>query len=188
MEAREYENKLPSFFVGARCSTSSVGHMEPAIRNPFAPPSAVVEDRNINAALLPNARLYSPRQIRIGTFLGGPIAAVYLLRANFLALNRTSEAHTTILCGIALLAGLLVLVPFLPKHFPNFLIPILISIAAGFVADKWQLSKQAIVDSGSYEFQSNWRLLGITLLSIIAFLLIIVVGIVSLTAFGQLHL
>jgi hypothetical protein len=162
--------------------------MEPTSRNPFAPPSAAVEDRDVNADLLPNAKLYTPRQIRIGTFLGGPIAAVYLLRANFIALNGISEARTTVLCGVALMAGLLVLVPFLPKHFPNYLIPLVISIAAGFVADKWQLPKQAIADSGSYAFQSNWRLVGVTVLSMIAFLLIIVIGIVSLTAFGQFHL
>jgi len=58
------------------------------------------------------------------------------------------------------------LLPFVPDRFPNYVIPLLYSIAAGFVADKWQLRKQAILDSGKYQIQSNWRVFGMALLFI----------------------
>jgi hypothetical protein len=90
--------------------------------------------------------------------------------------------------GVAFVVGLMALLPFLPTRFPNYLIPILYSIAAGSVADKWQLQKQAIVDSGGYQIQSNWRVFGMALLSMIAFMLIVVLEIFCLAAVGLLHL
>src|SRR5271166_4121575 len=143
--------------------------MEPTPRNPFAPPASPVADGGPNAAITPKSRLYTPAQIRVGTFVGGPIAAAYLLRENFLRLGRGSEARTTVLWGVALTAALMALAPVLPKNVPNVVIPLLYSIVAGSVAEKWQLRKQAIRDSGWYQIQSNWRVLGISLLFMIAF-------------------
>jgi hypothetical protein len=162
--------------------------LEPTPQNPYAPPSAAVRDSEPRAAISLKARLYTPGQIRAGSFLGGPIAAAYLLRENFRALNRGPEARATVVWGVAFVVGLMALLPFLPTRFPNYLIPILYSIAAGSVADKWQLQKQAIVDSGGYQIQSNWRVFGMALLSMIAFMLIVVLEIFCLAAVGLLHL
>src|SRR5450631_1834946 len=111
-----------------------------------------------------SSSLYTPLQIRAGSFLGGPIAAVYFLRKNFRVLDKVPEARTTLVWGVAFVVGLLVLVPVLPDHFPNYVIPLFYSFAAGSMAEKWQLQKQAIVDSGRYQFQSNWRVFGLALL------------------------
>jgi hypothetical protein len=161
--------------------------MEPTPQSPYAPPSSVVGDCDPKAKS-PNPKLYTPAQIRVGSFLGGPIAAAYLLRSNFRALDRGPEARTTVVCGVAFVACLMALLPFVPDRFPNYVIPLLYSIAAGFVADKWQLRKQAILDSGKYQIQSNWRVFGMALLFMIAFMLIIVLEIICLVALGQMHL
>jgi hypothetical protein len=89
--------------------------------------------------------------------------------------------------GLALVAGLMALLPFLPTRFPNYLIPLLYSLAAGSIADKWQLQKQAIVDSGRYQIQSNWRVFGMALLFMIAFMLIVILEIFCLVALGLMH-
>jgi hypothetical protein len=161
--------------------------MEPTPQNPYAPPSSAIGDSEPKAATPPNAKLYTPAQIRFGSFLGGPIAAAYLLRENFLVLDRGPEARTTVVWGVVFVAGLMALLPFLPTRFPNLIVPLLYSFAAGSVADKWQLQKQAIVDSGKYQIQSNWRVFGMALLSMIAFMLIVVLGIFCLAALGLMH-
>jgi hypothetical protein len=163
-------------------------HVEPTPPNPYAPPSSAVGDSEFKGAITPNAKLYTPAQIRAGSFLGGPIAAAYLLWKNFRVLDRGPEARTTVVWGVAFVAGLMVLLPFLPARFPNYLIPLLYSIAAGSVADKWQLQKQAIVDSGRFQIQSNWRVFGMALLFMIAFMLIIVFEMFCLDALGLMHL
>jgi hypothetical protein len=109
------------------------------------------------------------------------------LRENFRVLDRGPEARTTVVRGVAFVAGLMALLPFLPTRFPNVLIPLLYSVAAGSVADKWQLQKQAIVDSGRYKIQSNWRVFGMALLFMIVFMLIVVLEIFCLVALGLMH-
>jgi hypothetical protein len=135
-----------------------------------------------------SSKLYTPLQIRAGSFLGGPIAAVYFLRENFRVLDKVPEARATVVWGAAFVCGLMALLPFLPDRFPNVVIPLLYSIAAGSVAEKWQLQKQTIVDSGTYKFQSNWRVFGLALLFLIAFLLVAVVELFCLNAVGLIHL
>jgi hypothetical protein len=134
------------------------------------------------------SRLYTPLQVRLGSFLGGPIAAAYFLRENFRVLAKMPEARPTVVWGAAFVAGLMVLLPFLPERFPNYLIPLLYSYAAGSVAEKWQLQKQAIVTSGIYGVQSNWRVLGLALLFMIAFIVILFAELICLTALDLIHL
>jgi hypothetical protein len=162
--------------------------VESAPRNPFAPPSAEVRDSESAAANALNAKLYTQTQIRAGSFLGGPIAAVYLLRENFRVLDRAPEARATVLWGVVVIAGILALLPFLPTRFPNYLIPLLYMFGAGYVADQWQLRKQAILDSGKYRIQSNWRVFGMSVLCLIAFTLALVLEMFVLVALGLVHL
>ena len=135
-------------------------------------------------ATVGNPKLYTPLQIRAGSFLGGPIASVYFLRENFRVLGKASEAKTTLAWGIAFVICLWALLPFLPTRFRNYIVPLAYSIAAGSIAEKWQLQKQAIVDSGRYQFQSSWRVFGLALLFLFAFLIVGVVEYFCLVALG----
>jgi hypothetical protein len=158
--------------------------MEPTPQNPYAPPSSAVRDSEPTGAISPNAKLYTPAQVRVGSFIGGPIAAAYLLWENFRVLDREPEARAALAWGAAFVVFLMALLPFLPTRFPNSLIPLLYSIAAGSVADKWQLKKQAIADSGRYQIQSNWRVFRMALLFMIAFILLMSLEIFCLAALG----
>jgi hypothetical protein len=135
-------------------------------------------------ATVGNSRLYTPLQIRAGSFLGGPIASVFFLRENFRVLGKVSEARTTLAWGIVFIVGLLAVLPFLPTRLPNIVIPLAYSIAAGSIAEKWQLQKQAIVDSGVYQLHSSWRVFGLALLFLFAFLIVGVVVYLCLVALG----
>ena len=68
------------------------------------------------------SKLYTPQQIRAGSFLGGPIAAVFFLRENFRVLDMVAEAGATLIWGAAFVVGLMILLPFLPDHFPSYVI------------------------------------------------------------------
>jgi hypothetical protein len=133
-------------------------------------------------------KLYTPSQVRAGSLLGGPIAAVYFLTTNFRVLERSREARTTVFWGIAFVVGLMALLPFLPGRFPNYVLPLLYSIAAGAVAEHRQLQKQAIVDSETYRIQSNWRVIGLALLFLLTFMLIGVVELFCLNAIGLIQM
>lgn len=137
-----------------------------------------------NFPLFCNGKLYTPRQIRLGSFLGGPIAAVYFLRENFRALDKTADARRTVVWGVGIVAGMMLIIPFLPDHFPNYIVPLAYSYAAGSVAEKWQLERQAILASETYQIHSNWRVFGLSLLFLAASTLIFVVEIFCLISLG----
>ena len=158
--------------------------MEPTPQNPYAPPSSAVGDVEPKTATSLGGKLYTPAQIRAGSFLGGPIAAIYLLRENFRVLDRASQARTTLVWGVAFVVVLMAVLPFLPTHFPNYLIPLLYSIVAGSVAEKWQLPKQAIVNSGKYGIHSNWRVLGMAAAFFMVLMVILVLEMFCLISLG----
>jgi len=113
-------------------------------------------------------KLYSPTQVQAGALLGGPLAMIFVLKKNFDALGNKSGSKKTIIWGtvfiaLILLALTLVLIfkdPF-ARH-SNYLFPLLYSLAARQIAEKCQMSKQAILDSKEYEFRSNWNVFGIS--------------------------
>lgn len=59
--------------------------------------------------------------------------------------------------NIALLAAM----PFMPQHFPNYVIPLAYSWGARGIAESKQLSKESIAESPQFRFHSNWKVLGL---------------------------
>jgi len=71
-------------------------------------------------------KIYTERQIQAGTFLGGPLAAGFLLSHNFKAFNEELKARNSLIISIVvtiLLFGGLMLIPRVEK-IPNYVIPI----------------------------------------------------------------
>ena len=112
--------------------------------------------------------VYSPKQIFAGSFLGGPIAMVYFLRNNFQNLGNTSAATQTLWWGILFNIAIVASLPFLPSRFPNYVIPIVYSLTARRIASAKQMEKESIAASTEFCFQSNWKVVGLS----VAFLLI----------------
>ena len=118
--------------------------------------------------------LYSPNQIAAGAFLGGALSAVYMLWSNFKRLNRSSEATLTVAIGSVFVIAMIVVLPFLPRSFPNMAIPLAYTLTAKAIANKVQVKKADIAAFADYVFESNWRvaavaLVGLTLLVIAIF-------------------
>jgi hypothetical protein len=133
-------------------------------------------------------KIYTPNQVALGSYLGGPLAAIYFLKGNFDTLGKDALSKKTILIGTLISIVLLSLMPFIPESTPNSLIPLLYLIPAIIVVKKFQLSKQEIFESPEFSFQSNWKVFGMSLAWLFAFLVVAMgfmfvlesVGIISL--------
>lgn len=153
--------------------------------NPYAAPGAAIQNVSYRSATGP-IRLYSPTQVACGT-IGGPVGLIYFLKANFSALGNERLARNTVLYGALLMLALLATLPFLPDKFPNFPFTIAYILTARYVAAKHQMTKQAIAESPDHDFHSNWRVLGIGLLCLVASVIVIVGPFMLLEFFGILH-
>jgi hypothetical protein len=112
--------------------------------------------------------IYSPKQVLTGSLLGGPIAAVYFLRRNFQALGNPDAARRTLWWGIVFNIAVTAAMPFLPDRFPNYVLPLAYSWAAHGIAASKQLSKETIASSPEFSFQSNWRVVGLAIVFLVA--------------------
>ena len=128
--------------------------------------------------------MYSPAQISLGTYLGGPLAAMYFLKSNFDALSKPDESKRIVIICILVTIALLAILPFLPKKFPNMIIPLMYLLPVIWVNKKYQLTKQAIQESEIYNFQSNWKTLWMSILWMFLFLIPAFIIIIILNSIG----
>jgi hypothetical protein len=113
--------------------------------------------------------LYSPKQVYTGSMLGGPIAAVYFVWKNFKTLADERRSRRTLVLGGILSALFLLILPLLPEKTPNMVIPIAYSGFAYYMVKTFQKSKEQITGSEAFTFQSNWRVFGVSILSLTMF-------------------
>jgi hypothetical protein len=133
-------------------------------------------------------KLYSTNQVGAASFVGGPFGVVYVLWRNFEALGRSSSATQALVLGGLFVAVVFAVLPLLPEKFPNYVIPLAYSLTARVLAEKYQMSKQAIADSEQYEFHSNWHVFGISVAFLIAFMAIAVLWVFGLDHLGLIKL
>jgi hypothetical protein len=133
-------------------------------------------------------KIYSPVQIACGAFFGGPGAMVFALKKNFDALDNKAGSKNTMVFGSLFIVVLFLVLPFLPESFPNYVLPIAYTISARQIAEKNQMTKQAISDSSQYGFRSNWNVVGISIGFLLAFLVLFVVWMLGLAALGIVKL
>lgn len=110
--------------------------------------------------------LYTPRQVYTGSMLGGPFAAVYFVWKNFKTLADERRSRRTLVLGGTLSALFLLVLPLLPEKTPNMVIPIAYSGFAFYMVKTFQQTKEQIARSEAFTFQSNWRVVGVSLLSV----------------------
>jgi hypothetical protein len=118
-------------------------------------------------------KLYSPDQITVSAFIGGPLAAVFTLWKNFESLGNKSHAQQTLIGGGLFIIALMGSTPFLPDWFPLLALPVTYIAVARLVAEKFQMSKAAIIKSSKFELQTNvlWISIGFMFAFIVIFLL-----------------
>ena len=125
---------------------------------------------------------YTSGQVGWGAFLGGPLAATYMLKKNFAAIGDRNAERNTFLVGALFTLSLMAILPFLPKNFPNMVIPLAYTLAAR------QMAKQYEGRFDSHPAQSNWKVFFLSVLSLILFLVVAVIYMFVLDQMGYIHL
>jgi hypothetical protein len=94
---------------------------------------------------VPDVKLYTGAAVRVGTFLGGPLIAGYLIAENFKNLGQPDNARKSwlwaIVSTIVIYAGVL----FIPgiEKVPNYIIPLIYTGAAALI---FQYQQSALVE------------------------------------------
>jgi len=133
-------------------------------------------------------RIYTPFQVRLASFLGGPIAAVYTLHQNYSRFENPVRAKQTLWFGIGFCLLLTAALPFLPDKFPQQILPLIYSLAAGAIANSYQLTKDSIKTSDKYARHSGWNVTVVTIISFICFCAVAFPFILLLDHFGVIQL
>ena len=151
----------------------------------YAPPKSNVRSDNKGAS---PALLYSPAQVGVGTFIGGPFAAIYFLKSNFDALDKGDLSRRVMIIGGIFSCVFLAALPFFPENIPNNVIPMLYLIPVMLTVRKLQPTKKEIEDYEVFGFQSSWKVFGVSLLWMLLFFAISVGVMLSLENFGVISL
>ena len=145
--------------------------------NPYSPPAAPIAD------VVSAGTLYSPRQIFAASFLGSPIAAAWFIHRNFMTLGHESRGLRTLWLGLAATVAVLVAGFFLPKNFPNVLVPLAYSIAINqYALFLFKAPYVAHLIAGG-RTGSWWRVIGVSLL-----VLLTILGVLFAIAFAAPNL
>jgi hypothetical protein len=114
-----------------------------------------------------SARLYTPSQIGLATFLGAPLAAGWLMARNYRALEEKKKAKRCLIYAALGTTVVMALAFVLPENFPNSALPI------GYTIGIMQIAKQtqgAMIDAHSARGGSAgswWAAVGIGILSLL---------------------
>jgi hypothetical protein len=116
----------------------------------------------------PTERIYKDRAIWVGTFLGGPLVAGYLIAENFKAFNEFDKAKKTwiyaIVATIVVFGGIF-LIPDNVK-IPNQIIPLIYTAIAYYLVQHFQGQNISVhLNSGGQLF-SWWRTIAVGLIGL----------------------
>lgn len=110
-------------------------------------------------------RFYSQRAIAIATFFGGPLAAGYLVRQNFINLDKEDYGKYALIIGVLSTLLIFVVIFSIPEHIiekiPSPLIPAIYTLIIYFIIEKLQGEKLNEHKKSNGEFQSAWKAAGV---------------------------
>jgi hypothetical protein len=116
-----------------------------------------------------NLKFYSQKAIGIATFIGGPLAAGYLIRENYLSLNKPDEAKNSLLIGIVstivLFASIFMIPESIIEKVPNQILPAIYTGIILFIVTKIHGKILDQHKENGNEFYSGWKAAGIGLIS-----------------------
>ena len=135
--------------------------------------------------LAPVYRLYSPGQVALAAFLGGPFAACWLLYRNCHRLGQARRARHCLIWGAVGTVALTVCTLFLPERFPSMALP------AGYTIGLYQTAHHMHGDivsahrSAGGRLGSWWAVIGIALLGVLCILTLFAVQLGIVTALPE---
>jgi hypothetical protein len=128
-----------------------------------------------NLGVVPQGKLYRDRNLWIATFLGGPLAAGYIIAENFKALSEPSNASKTWIYSTLISLVVLVMAFYIPASvpFPNQIIPIISIVISHLILTNLQGSKiKKHIEAGG-QLYSGWRSVAIGLIFLVITIVII---------------
>jgi hypothetical protein len=131
-------------------------------------------------------KIFSPNQVLAASFLGGPMAMVYVLWKNFQTLEDPHGMHQILLWGSLFIIALMLFSPLLPNSWLDYVIPFAYPLAAWSLAENFQMPKQAIAGSQAYEFQSAWNVIAVSIVFLVAMVVVTFTWFFVLVAVGLL--
>ena len=117
---------------------------------------------------IPIGKIYKDRAIYVGTFLGGPLVAGYLIAENFKVFNQVHRVMKTwiysIITTIVIFGGIF-LIPESVK-IPNQIIPIIYTVIAYYLVQLYQGPKITAHINAGGRIYSWWRTIGVGLIGL----------------------
>jgi hypothetical protein len=122
-------------------------------------------------------KLYSQKAIGIATFLGGPLAAGYLVRENYLELNKPDEAKNALIYGLLATVVVFGFIFMLPDNIadkiPNQIIPIIYTAIIYALVENTQGKILKLHKELGNEFISVWKAVLIGFISLLLLISVI---------------
>lgn len=133
----------------------------------------MTEDQNNTKHL----KFHSKQAIGIATFIGGPLAAGYLVRENYLSLNKPEEAKKSLWIGILatviLFGGIYMISESTMDKVPNQILPIIYTGIILFIVEKIHGKILNLHKENGNEFYSAWKAAGIGFIALLILLMVI---------------
>jgi uncharacterized Tic20 family protein len=133
---------------------------------------------------LAKTKIYSPNQVLAISFLGGPMAMVYALWKNFRDLEDPHGMRQILFWGAIFIVALLLFAPLMATEWPDYVLPFAYPLAAWSLAERHQLTKQAIAASENYEFQTVSNVIAVSIIFLLAMMVVAVIWYSTLATIG----
>jgi hypothetical protein len=153
--------------------------------NPYSPPQANIADHQMFGG--EKRKLFSPTQGGFGAFLFGPLTGLYILQANFSAMDEHVKRTNTFIYGAIAILLFTLLAPFIPEQVPAFLFGIIYMVPTRVIMENYQHNKEYISHSDRYVFQSNWHVFGMGVLGIVAYLFVLIAVMIFYSVLGVIE-
>jgi len=116
-------------------------------------------------------KFYSQRAIGIATFIGGPLAAGYLIRENYLSLDKPDEGRKSLIIGIVstilLFTGIFMIPESIIDKVPNQILPAIYTLIIYLIVENIHGSILNEHKENENEFYSGWKAAGVGLVSLL---------------------
>lgn len=128
-------------------------------------------------------KFFTAKAIGIATFIGGPVAAGYLIRENYNSLNEPEKGKKALVIGIIATVLIFTIIFSIPERIidkiPNFIIPAVYTGGVYLIIEKIHGSILKKHEELNNVFYSGWKAAGVGLISLI---------IITICIFGYIYL
>jgi len=136
----------------------------------------IMEQETTLVNQIPTEKIYKDKEVWVGTFLGGPLVAGYLIDKNFTAFGETNKARKTWLIAIVatiIIIGIAFYAPYV-ERMPSFFFALIYTGIAYVLMQMYQGEKIKTHLRAGGRIHSWWRTLGVAVIGVVVTLIPIV--------------